>query len=71
MSVRVRTSPSFSASTPVLLFERNFADFDVARDGRILLVETLDSAATAGRMNVVVNWLEAIRKQGRSSVAER
>jgi serine/threonine-protein kinase len=71
MSVRVRTSPSFSASTPVLLFERNFADFDVARDGRILLVETLDSAATAGRMNVVVNWLEEIRKQGRSSVAER
>ena len=62
MSVRVQTSPSFSVSTPVLLFERNFASFDVARDGRILLVETLESAV-AGRLNVVVNWFEEIRKE--------
>jgi hypothetical protein len=62
MSARVQTSPSFSVSTPVLLFEHNFAEFDVARDGRILLVETLESAKSAGQLNVVVNWFEEIRK---------
>jgi Tol biopolymer transport system component len=71
MSARVQTSPSFSVATPALLFERNFADFDVSRDGRILLVETLESSASAGRMNVVVNWFEEIRKGRRQPLAEK
>lgn len=70
MSVRVQTSPSFSVSTPVLLFERNFADFDVARDGQILLVETPESSALAGQMNVVVNWFGEIRRKLQQPLAE-
>jgi len=64
-SVSVQTSPSLSVSKPVLLFERDFAAFDVASDGRILLVETLESSASAGRLNVVVNWFEEIGKERR------
>lgn len=50
---------------PVLLFERNFSTFDVALDGRILLVETLESEESAGRLNVVVNWFEEIGTERR------
>jgi eukaryotic-like serine/threonine-protein kinase len=65
MSVRVQTSPSFTASAPELLFERNFATFDVARDGRILLVEAPDTPASSGQLNVVVNWFAEIGRKGR------
>ena len=65
MSVRVQTSPTFSASVPALLFERNFSDFDIARDGRILLVEAPEASTASGRMNVVVNWFEEIGRERR------
>jgi predicted Ser/Thr protein kinase len=63
MTVAVKTEPSFSAATPQLLFERNLADFDMARDGRILIVEAPDLSQATGRLNVVVNWFEEIRKR--------
>jgi hypothetical protein len=63
MTVAVKTDPTFSAATPQLLFERNFADFDMTRDGRILIVEAPDPSQSTGRLNVVVNWFEEIRKR--------
>lgn len=44
MSVSVETTPAFSAGTPRLLVDRNASDFDLARDGRILIAEAPDPA---------------------------
>ena len=62
MAVSVKTAPAFSAGTPRLLVERNASDFDLAREGRILIAEAPD-AASPGRLNVVVNWFEELRRR--------
>jgi eukaryotic-like serine/threonine-protein kinase len=63
MTVPVKMSPAFSAGTPRLLLDANASDFDLARDGRVLIVEALDPGAAPGRLNVVVNWFEEIRRK--------
>src|SRR5262249_8603576 len=60
MTVPVKTSPSFSAGAPRLLLEKNASDFDLARDGRVLIVEAPETSP--GRLNVVVNWSEAVKR---------
>lgn len=45
---------SEGAGTPRLLVERNASDFDLARDGRILIAEGPE-AVSPGQLNVVVN----------------
>ncbi len=55
MSGAVKSDPTFSAATPQRLFERNLADFDISRDGRIPIVEAPDPSQSTGRLNVVVN----------------
>ncbi len=62
MAVTVKTAPSFSVGTPRLLVDRNASDFDLTRDGRILIAEAPD-AASPGRLNVVVNWFEELRRR--------
>lgn len=61
MKVAVKSSPSFAAAPPQLLLERNLADYDLARDGRILIVEGPDTSKSTGQLNVVVNWFEEVR----------
>ena len=48
MTVPVKTSPVFTAGTPRLLLDANASDIDLARDGRVLIVEALDPAAARG-----------------------
>jgi serine/threonine-protein kinase len=62
MAVNVKTTPGFSPGTPRLLVDRNASDFDLARDGRILISEAPD-LASPGRLNVVVNWFEELRRR--------
>ncbi len=61
MSVTVKTAPSLEVSKPQLLLDRAFADYDVARDGRILLVVPHATASGPGQINVVLNWFEDVR----------
>jgi serine/threonine-protein kinase len=63
MTVPVKTSPAFTAGKPRLLLDANASDFDLARDGRVLIVGALDSASAPGRLNVVVNWFEEIGRK--------
>jgi len=63
MTVAVKTSPSFEAGTPRLLFEAHASDFDLTRDGRVLIVQAPDPSTGPGRLNVVVNWFEEIKKR--------
>ncbi len=63
MTVPVKTSPVFTAGAPRVLLDANASDFDLTRGGRVLIVEALDPAAAQGRLNVVVNWFEDIRRK--------
>ena len=63
MSVTVQTQPAFSAAPALLLVERALSNYDVAADGRILIVEAPDTTAAPGQMNVVLNWFEEIRSR--------
>ena len=65
MSVPVRTESGFVAEAPVLLFESDHlpdqfgnANYDVAPDGRFIMIKGGGSDASRHRMNVVVNWFE-------------
>ena len=61
MAVAVKTEPQFSAGIPQVLFEHNIADYDVARDGRIIISEGPDPSQATGQMNVVINWFEDVK----------
>jgi len=63
MTVTVKTSPAFQVGAPQLLFEKNASDFDLAKDGRVLIVQTPDPDDSPGRLNVVVNWFEDVRRK--------
>jgi hypothetical protein len=61
MTVAVKTTPEFNVGAPQLLFEAKASGFDLSRDGRVVIVEP-PVASGSGRLNVVVNWFEEIRK---------
>jgi len=65
MAASVKTEPVFSVGTPEVLFDRNIAAYDVARDGRILIIEGPDPSQASGRMNVVINWFEDVKSRMR------
>ncbi len=61
MTAAVRTETSFSVAAPQLLLERSLSDYDIASDGRILIVEPPPTESGRGQINVVLNWFEEIR----------
>ena len=65
MAVPVRTTPTFSAGTPVRLFDvpvvvdgTGHAAYDVAPDGRFLMIRITPET----RIKVVLNWLAELHK---------
>src|SRR5450759_4850993 len=66
MAVEVTTTPSFSASTPKLLFDEHFerqpgqgANYDVSPDGRrFLMVKAAPQQSYVSQINVILNWTE-------------
>lgn len=71
MSVEVKTTPGFAASTPRLLFEGNYRhgvtyrpDYDVTPDGkRFLMVRGSEQPPVAAQITVVPNWVEKANQQ--------
>jgi len=57
MEVDVQTTPSFAAGKPRLLFETPFAAFDVAPDGRFLLVRDKEKPKPLTEIKVVQGLL--------------
>jgi Tol biopolymer transport system component len=76
LAVDVTTQPTFRAGTPRTLFEGHFpvgtsfwTDYDVSRDGnRFLMLEAADESNS--QMNVVVNWMDALRASPPVSVKQ-
>jgi hypothetical protein len=57
----------FSASRPVLLFEKRYEqiqgkNYDVSADGRRFLM-VQGEPETTSRMNVVLNWFEELKRR--------
>jgi Tol biopolymer transport system component len=73
-SVSVDLSAGFRSSAPVLLFERPYVvggrdvmglDYDLAPDGRFLMIRPSPAELRANSVNVVVNWIEELKQRVR------
>ena len=66
MAVDIETEPDLRVGTPRELFRTPFAVapiFDVSPDGqRFLFIQTGDRQADGGRLNIVLNWFEELRR---------
>ncbi len=71
MAVEITTEPTFSASTPRLLFEGSFlrsagfpAFYDVTPDGqRFVMLQQVGPDSGATQINVVLNWFEELKQR--------
>ncbi len=70
MVVEVETGARFRAGKPRPLFETPvevsgvFVSFEVSRDGqRFLLTMPSENAPASGRIDVVVNWFEELKRK--------
>ena len=69
MAVQITTTPTFTAAAPRVLFEGRYvaspnavAAYDVAADGRFLLVQPLHPDPPTNQIQVVLNWFEELRR---------
>ncbi len=70
MAVAVEAGSAFKAGTPRTLFEGRFtpgpngvAGYDVAADGRFLMVQPLHPDPPTNQIQVVLNWVEELRRR--------
>ena len=72
MAVSVQTEPAFGHFPPTLLFRGNYQadtlnrDYDVASDGRFLMIGQTGQAEGGGtqpQINVVLNWFEELKER--------
>ncbi len=70
MAVSLETKPAFAVSNPRLLFDAPYAhissdipNYDVAPDGRLLMVRENQQKATVTQLNVVLNWFEQLKQR--------
>jgi len=77
MAVAVQKSPAFSLGSPKKLFQSTYTGlgassgipWDVGPDGRFLMMKEpgtatqQDAAASARKINVVLNWLEEVKQR--------
>jgi hypothetical protein len=70
MAVEIRTSPTFMAGTPRMLFEGRFvrspntvASYDVSADGqRFLRVQPMHPDPPTDQIQVTLNWFEELKR---------
>jgi Tol biopolymer transport system component len=70
MSVAIATTPVLTAGSPRILFEGSYlasdtggAGYDVAPDGRFLMVEPLEPERPATAIDVVINWFDDVQRR--------
>jgi serine/threonine-protein kinase len=74
MAVAISTESGFTASKPVMLFEvpyeltaPGYPNYDVADDGRFLMIKRSEQESPLHQLNVVVNWFEELKRRVRVS----
>ena len=72
MVVEITTEPTFSAGTPRLLFEGEYADgltpyanYDVTPDGQrfVMIKESEEQEEALTQIHVVLNWFEELKQR--------
>ncbi len=71
MAGKTTTEPEFRADPPIELWNRPYfsqeimaPNYDVAADGRFLMLELADASTTAPRrVNVVLNWSRELKRE--------
>jgi eukaryotic-like serine/threonine-protein kinase len=68
MAVEVTTEPQFKAGTPHMLFEGPYLNvpgvsYDVAADGRFLMLEENYKQPTTTQLQVILNWSEEVKRR--------
>ena len=62
-SVEVRSSPQFTAGAPRTLFEgRYLTGYDVAPDGKRLIMVSNEQGTWPSQLHVVLNWTEELKR---------
>ena len=71
LSVAFTAEPTLSAERPQLLFEGSYlrsdtggSGYDVAADGRFLMVQPVEPERAATSINVVINWFDDLQRRG-------
>jgi hypothetical protein len=68
MSVTIQTQPRFLAGTPRSMFEGSLVsdewhDFDVAPDGRFIMIQTGQPKAPRPEIALIQNWFEELKQR--------
>jgi serine/threonine-protein kinase len=70
LAVRISNKPRLAAGLPRVLFEGRYmrtdtggAGYDVAADGRFLMVQPVEPDVPAAQINLVVNWFEDLKRR--------
>ena len=66
MAVRIETQPELRPQSPELLFDgdyfhRNRPSYDVATDGRFLMIQPMITEEDA-QIHVILNWFEELKR---------
>ena len=71
MAVPVSGDAEFTAGKPIELFEGRYAvdpfgndmhNYDVAPDGRFVMIKEIGQESTSVQINVVLNWFEELKR---------
>ncbi len=69
MVVGIKTEPTFTAVSPVVLFTgrytmgEGFVNYDISPDGqRFLMIKPTDEEEGQGQINVLLNWFEELKR---------
>ncbi|UCE19256.1 MAG: protein kinase [Gemmatimonadota bacterium] len=62
MAVEIETDPRFRAGSPRELFRKKFTDYDVAPDGRFVMIER-EKGGESSDLVVVFNWFEELKRK--------
>ncbi len=77
MAVAIETSPSVRSGRPQKLFEQRYvrapygASFDIAADGRFLMIKPSEDEITPLRIQLVQGWFEELKRRVPTSPPER
>ena len=68
MAAEVTTEPQFKAGTPRMLFEGPYLNvpgvsYDVAADGRLLMLEENYKQAPTTQLQAIFNWSEEVKRR--------
>ncbi len=68
MAVGIKTEPTFTAGSPVVLFTGGYGigsliNYDISPDGQqFLMIKEAEEVERQGQINVVQNWFEELKR---------